>query len=154
MSRQCEGRQAPEHDVQVGAAAAQGEVHVSAVALALQEGRDKGFAEDNVDQDGRRAAQDREVQLEAERVAHTVHIALAVELRAEDARSAEPAEDRQAVDHHDLVGDGGGGDGFRPEAADHDVVEQGDEIRDELLDDDRDQEHEYAPVKGFVADKP
>ena len=87
-------------------------------------------------------------------MAHTVHIALAEELRAEDTRAAEPAEDREAEDHHDLVGDGGGGDGFRPETADHHVVEQGNKVSDKLLDDDRDQEYQHALIKSFVADKP
>ena len=47
---------------------------------------------------------------------------------------AEPAEDGQTVNHHNLVGNGSGRDSFRSETADHHIVKQADNICHGALD--------------------
>ena len=88
-----------------------------------------------------------------ESMAHTVHIALAEELGAVDARAAHSAEYRQDKHQHDLVCDGGSGNSLCAEAADHDVVQQGHKGSDKLLDHDGNQQGDDAFIEGLVADK-
>ena len=87
------------------------------------------------------------------RVVNAFHVALAEELGAEDAGAAQPAKDGEHVHHQDGVGDRGGGNAFCSQRANHDVVQQGNERRNKLLDHDRDQQRQDAPVKLPVSDK-
>ena len=134
---QREGRQPPQHDVQIVAAAPEREIQIPSVAFPLQEGRDKAFPEKQVDQHRGRADQHTEIHLEPESMAHAVHVALAKELGAVDAGTAHAAEYSQGEYHHDLIGNGSSGNRLCSETADHDIVQQGHERGDELLDDDR-----------------
>ena len=150
---QREGRQPPQHDVQVITAAALCQGQVTAVAFALQEGGNKALPEDQVDQHGCDADQDAEVHLEPESVAHAVRVALAEELGAVNTGAAHAAEYGQDEDQHHLVGDGCGGNGFRAETSDHDVIQQGHKGSDKLLDHDRNQQGDDTFIEGLVADK-
>ena len=150
---QREGRKPPQHDIQVVAATAQGQVQVAAVAFSPQEGSDEAFAENQVDQNGRGADEYAEVHFKPEGVAHAVHVALAEELSAVDACAAHAAEHGQAEHHHHLVGDGGSRDSLCAETAHHHVVQQGNEGSDELLDDDGDQQGQDAFIESLVTDK-
>ena len=150
---QREGRQPPQHDVQVVAAAALRQGQVAAVAFTFQEGSNKAFPEKQVDQDGRGADQHAEVHLAPESIAHTVRVALAEELGAVDTGAAHAAEHGQDEHQHHLVRDGCGGNGFRAETSDHDVVQQGHKGSDKLLDHDGNQQGDDAFIEGLVADK-
>ena len=87
-------------------------------------------------------------------MAHSVHIALAEKLCAVNAGTAQAAEDSQHVHHQDRIGDGGCGNRFCPQAADHDIVQQGNEGRNKLLDHHGDQQGHDILVESPCSDKP
>ena len=148
-----ERRDPPEHNPQIGIALPQRQRQVAPVAFPLQEAADECFPESQVNPDAENRADQAEDHFQPEGVPHAVHVALAVKLRAVDADPAESAEDGQHEHHQHRVGDRCRGDGFRAQAAHHDVVQQRYEIGDKLLYDNGDQQRQHGVVKGACSDQ-
>ena len=84
---------------------------------------------------------------------HAVHIALAVELGAEDADSAEASKDGKHMNIQHRVSNRCGGNGFRSQAPHHNVIQQGDKAGNKLLHNDRNQQRQYRSVKAPAANQ-
>ena len=94
-----------------------------------------------------------EIELRAERVAHACIVLRTVKLRREDARSRERAEHAQREHEQQLVDNGDAAHRLRADLPHHQIVQQAHEIRDHLLDQNRDHHREHAAVKRFVPDQ-
>ena len=146
------GHLAPEHNRQIGTALPQRQLQIAAVAFALEKAADKAFAEEGIDRDAGQGAEQAENQLQPEGLAHAVHIALAIKLRAVNTDAAQPAENREHEHHQHGIGDGGRRNGLRSQPPHHNIIQQGDEIGNELLDHDGNQQGNNRPVKGTGSD--
>lgn len=91
-------------------------------------------------------------QLEAECLPHAVPVALAVILRAENARAGHRAENGKVEHENELIDNGNAGHLLRADAADHDVVQQADEVRDAVLDHDGDRNGKRHFIEHRIAD--
>ena len=89
----------------------------------------------------------RDVELGTDGAADALAVALAAKLRREDAGPGQPAEDAEVENEEELVHDGDAGHALRTDLADHDVVEQVDEVGDDVLQYDRPRHGEHQPQK-------
>ena len=144
---QHEGRQARQHDAQVGFPIFEGAQEVAALGGFVQVQTDQRPARQQEHRRGARAQQHPDPQLISEGLPDALLIALAVILRGKDARAGEPAEDAQ-VEHEDqLIDDGHAGHGLRAHLPDHDIVQQADEVGDAVLHHDRHRDPEHHAME-------
>lgn len=146
------GNEPDQHDQNVLAAVCERCGKVALRAAFVQKQREQRFMEKAEDdqRDGRDTGADQE--LEAEHVPHAVRILFPGELRAEDARPGEPAEDGQ-IEHEDqLVRDRDAAHLLGPDPADHQIVQYVDELADAVLDHDGYDDRKDRLIKHFIPD--
>ena len=91
-------------------------------------------------------------QLKAEHVPHAVRILFPGELRAEDAGAGEPAEDGQIEYEDQLVRDRDAAHLLGSDPADHQIVQDVDELADAVLDHDGNDDRKDRLIKRFIPD--
>ena len=84
-------------------------------------------------------------------MAHAVHIAAAVKLSAEDASARGAAPNGEVIHKQQLAYHGNAAHGQGAHLAHHDVVKQGDNVRQGVLHDDGQHHQQHMAVKGPVA---
>ncbi len=142
--RQSDRNQADEDDLHVIDTDLQGLGGVGRIALALKEQLDQKWRTEGEDQNADRSEDRVEDDLETEGVTDAFCVAFAVILCGEDADAGGRTEDQQVEDEDQLVCDGNAGKCICADLADHEVVEQVDEIRNCILHHHRDGDHHQS----------
>ena len=147
------GQHLQQHHAQIALRVRERRLQIQRLLPLVQKQTDQRFAPAEEDQRKERKSADGDEQLRAEGVAHAFVVALAVELRREDPRAGEPAEDAEVEHEQQLVDDRHTGHRLGADLADHDIVEQTDEIGYQVLNKDRHKHGKELAVKRAVADE-
>lgn len=150
--RQRKRDKADEHDEQIFLCIAEAgrDLLRGAVTLEVQEDQVLAEQQENARAEHRKGRADE--QLEAERLPHAVPVALAVILRTENARAGHRTEDGEVKHKDQLIDDGNAGHLLRADAADHNIIQQADEVCDAVLDHDGDCNGERHFIERRISD--
>ena len=149
----CEGQEAPEHDLQVLHTIGHGACGKGGISLASEVQPDQGLSARQENAPACRRQQQGHQSFVPEGVAHALGIHGAVELGGEDACAGAGPEDAQVEYENQTVDDGHAAHGNGAHLTHHDVIQQRDEVGDAVLDDDGQCDGKHPAVKRPGADE-
>ena len=150
--RQGKGQQLKHDDIHVLPCILRRCFEVQAALPLVEEEADKEIAEQEQDCPEDHKNADCNKQLHTDRLPDAFLVTLAVELRRQDARSGDTAQQAEVEDEDQLIDDRHTAHRFRADLADHDVVQQRNKCRNDLLNKNREQNGEHTPVKSSIPD--
>ena len=147
-----EGQKAPEHDGQVFQSIVQCPRCRGGIALAgeIQPNQRAPFQGKN--RTAQQGEQQADQKLEPEGVAHALGVGRAVELSSKNSGAGAGTENAQVKDKNQAIDDGHAAHGNGAHLTDHDVVKQGNKVRDAVLNDNGHGNPKNTAVKRLAAD--
>ena len=147
---QGKGQEAPDHHMKILLTLFQNLGCQRCFTLASKIQTNQGFIQHQEQTRTQHRDQDTDQELEPECMAHTLMIPGAVELGGENTGAGTGTENAQVKHKHQLIDDGNTAHRDGSHLANHDVIQHGDEVGDEVLNDDWNCNGEYAFVKRFI----
>ena len=148
------GQQLKQHDIQIVPRMPHRRLQVQTAFAFMEEQPDEGFAGETQHRAEHRQNHKSDEEFDPDGLPDPLPVSLAVELRRQDPGSGHPAQCAEVEDKDELVHNGDAAHGLRPDLADHDVVQHRDEVRNNILDQDRHQDGKYPPIEIPISDIP
>ena len=145
--RNDKGQQLHQHDIQIVLCMPHCLFQVKAAFALMEEEPDEDIPGKAQHRAEHRQNDKAEQQLHPDRLPDAFPVSLAVKLRRQDPGAGHPAQCAEVEDKDELVHNGDAAHRLRSDLTDHDVVQHGDEVRDNVLDQDRHQNGKYPPIE-------
>ena len=142
-----EGQQLQKHNVKIVLCMAHRCFQIQTALPFVKEQPDKGFAGEAQHRAEYRQDREPDDELYPDRLPNALLVSLAVKLCCQDPCTGYTAQRTEIEDKDELVHNGNAAHRLRSDLPDHDVVQHGDKVCYDILDQDRHQDGEYPPIE-------
>ena len=141
------GQQLQKHDVKIVLRVAHRCFQIQTALPLMKKQPDKGFAGEAQHSTEHRQDRKSDDELYPDRLPDALLVSLAVKLCRQDPGAGHAAQRAEVEDKDELVHNGDAAHRLRSDLPDHDVVQHGDKVCDDILDQDRNQDGKYPPIE-------